>query len=131
MEDMDGGFEYEMFCIPNLNKVAYVAHGSKGLKTTLLNQNAVTGAINQGRRFPGYTTNVEAESVRAYEFLDRLVYVIENNQVTTFLTTFDTPKIKFNAGSTQDETDVQVTIEVFNKGGKQTFLQLATIYPHA
>lgn len=131
MDDLDGGFSYDMFCVPNLNKVAYVAHGSKGNKNTLVSQNAVTGGVNQGRRFPGFTTNVEATGVKAYEFLDRLVWVIENNQSTTFLTTFDTPMIKFTAGSTQDEVDVQVSITISNKGSKQTFLQLATIYPHA
>lgn len=130
LEDMDGGFAYDMFCIPTLNKVAYVAHGTKGLKNTLISQNALNGPINQGRRFPGFVTGVEATGVRAYELLGRLIYVVENEGKTTFLTTFDTPRIKFNAGKTQDEVDVTVTITVYNKGSQQTFLQLATVYPH-
>jgi hypothetical protein len=60
----------------------------------------LNGPINQGRRFPGFVTGVEATGVRAYELLGRLIYVVENEGKTTFLTTFDTPRIKFNAGKT-------------------------------
>lgn len=133
MEDLDGGFAYEMFCLPALDKIAYVAHGTKGLKNTLVVQNALSHHrhINQGRRFPTYVTGVEANTIRVYESLGRIIYVIEDAGETSFLTTFDTPRIKFNAGATQDEEDVLLTITVFNKGSEQTFLQLATVYPHA
>jgi hypothetical protein len=129
MEELDGAFNYEMHCIPTLHKVAYVAHGSKGLSNTLVTQNAVEGAINQGRRFPSFVEGVEAESIRVYELLDRIIYVIENMEQTTFLTTFDTPRIKFKAGQVNDEEDVLLTITVKNKSSKQTFLQMATVYP--
>ena len=119
-----------MFCIPALGKVAYVGHGKKGNQNTLISQNEVRSSINQGRRFPGFVVGVEAQEVRAYEFLDRLFWVIENENKTTFLTTFDTPRIKWNAGATLDEIDVQVEITVYNKGSQQKFLQLATVYPH-
>ena len=52
MEDMDGGFSYEMHCLPTLDKVAYTAHGTKGLSNTLIEQYKVEKTINQGRRFP-------------------------------------------------------------------------------
>jgi len=130
LEDLDAGFEYEMFCIPALGKVAYVGHGKKGNQNTLVSQNEVSSSINQGRRFPGFVVGVEAQEVRAYEFLGRLFWVIENEGKTTFLTTFDTPRIKWNAGATLDEIDVQVEITVYNKGSQQKFLQLATVYPH-
>eukprot|EP00178_Gracilaria_changii_P010215 TRINITY_DN2973_c0_g1_i1.p2 TRINITY_DN2973_c0_g1~~TRINITY_DN2973_c0_g1_i1.p2 ORF type:complete len:310 (-),score=53.18 TRINITY_DN2973_c0_g1_i1:40-918(-) len=140
MEDLDGGFSYDMHCLPALHKVAYVAHGAKGLKNTLVVQNAVERhhhhheeehrAINQGKRFPTFVDGVEANSIRVYESLGRIIYVIENEQTTSFLTTFDTPRIKFNAGVTDDEEDVLVTITLYNKGGEQKFLQYATVYPH-
>ncbi len=130
MQDMDGAFSYEMHCLPTLGKVAYVAHGTKGLKNTFIEQNHVEHNINQGRRFPGFHTGIEAESVRVFELLDRIIYVVENEGMTHFVTTFDTPRIKFTAGSVQDEEDVTVTITVYNKGAEQTFLQLATVYPH-
>lgn len=130
LEDLDASFQYEMFCVQNLDKVAYVGHGTKGNKNTLFSQNAIAVSVNQGRRFPGYVTGVDAQQVRAYEFLSRLFWVVENESSTTFLTTFDTPVIKWNAGATKDEVDVQVEITLYNKGGQQKFLQLATVLPH-
>lgn len=129
IDELDGGLAYDMFCLPTLHKVAYVAYGTKGLKHTLITQNAIEGAIHQGRRFPTHVDGIEAETIRAYELLDRIVFVVENMGQTTFLTTYDTPRIKFNAGHVDDEEDVLVTITVYNRGSEQTFVQLATIYP--
>ena len=59
---------------------------------------------------------VQANTVNVYELLGRTIYVIEDEGETKFLTTFDTPRIKFTAGSTQDEEDVSIMITVYNKG---------------
>lgn len=130
LEDLGATFDYNMFCLPNLEKIAYVAHGHAGLSNTLITQNAMEKTINQGRRFPTVVEGVEAESIKVYDSLDRIIYVVENMDQTTFLTTFDTPKIKFMAGDVEDEEDVLLTITVGNKSAKQTFLQLATVYPN-
>jgi hypothetical protein len=46
LEYMDGGFSYEMHCLPTLDKVAYTAHGTKGLSNTLIEQYKVEKSIN-------------------------------------------------------------------------------------
>jgi hypothetical protein len=63
-------------------------------------------------------TGVEAETIRVYELLGRIIYVVQNAGTTSYLTTFDTPRIKFNAGETQDEVDVLLTINVYNKSSE-------------
>ena len=75
---MDGGFSYEMHCLPALDKVAYTAHGTKGLSNTLIEQYKVEKTINQGRRFPVLIDGIEANLISVYELLGRTIYVIEN-----------------------------------------------------
>jgi hypothetical protein len=96
----------------------------------LFTQLETKGGINQGKRFQTFVTGVEGEFVKGYEFLGRMTWVVENENDATFLVTYDTPAIRWNAGITTTEQDVNVEIILSNKGGQQKFLQQATVYPH-
>jgi len=130
MEEFEANYSYTMYCLPTLDKVAYVAQPSEGLRNTVIVQNTIENGINQGVRFPNIVDGIEAERIQVFELLDRIVFVVQDMEKIEFVTSFDTPRIKFTAGEVDDEEDVTVTITVKNKESEQTFLQLATIYPH-
>jgi len=129
IDQLDGSVAYDMTCLESINQVAYAAHGTQGKNFTLSIQNGNMGYA-QGRRFPTVIENIEAENIRSFDFMGSAFHVIENAGQSTFLQTYDSPRIRFHAGSVRRETDLSVTIRFYNKETEQFFVQIATVYPH-
>jgi hypothetical protein len=129
LDQLDASVAYEFTCLEDVDKAVYAAHGEQGKLWTLTVQQGNQGYA-QGRRFPTQIEKVEAEFVKSYSFLGMPIHVVQNAGTTSLLQTFDTPRIRLMAGAVTSETDLTVTIRFYNKESEQTFVQIATVYPH-
>jgi len=129
LKSLEDSSKVQLFCFPKLERVAYIAKDRTGMGNSLIVQDAVTGLLDQGKRFPILIDNLGQGDIKLFNAMGVLTAVTHNTTKYGFTQIIDNPRFFLMAGDVQKRTEVVITITIRNKQAKQVFTQLVTVNP--